>query len=380
LTREAVYSPPPSTTQESIASPPPAIGDADAETKVEKLGGAAARIGWSHGLLHAFDSLYVTVAEGNKSVTNGLYRLRDTDGDDQNDQSELLFALKGGGEHGPHNLVVGPDGRSLYLMGGNGTPPPADVNRRRPVVTKGIDRPLPHGFESSKHSVEGWVLRCDPDGGGRELITSGLRNSYDLAFSHAGDLSTFDSDGEFDLGTPWYRPTRICHWVSGGEFGWRGGSAMWPEYLADSVPAVVDIGPGSPAGLVFGYGTKFPAKYQRALYACDWTFATIHALHLRPHGASYRAEVEELVGGSGLPGTDIVVGKDGALYFAVGGRELDSAIYRVRSVGEDDVGPESGAGTEFSPQDRGLHSLRLFGLGHSQTARQPMVVFPIPVD
>ena len=90
---------------------------------------------------------------------------------------------------------------------------------------------------------------------------------------------------------------------------------MWPEYLEDSVPAVVNIGPASPTGIVFGYGTKFPAKYQRALYACDWTFATIHAIHLRPHGASYRAEVEEFVGGTGLPVTDIVVGKDGAVYF-----------------------------------------------------------------
>jgi hypothetical protein len=123
---------------------------------------------------------------------------------------------------------------------------------------------------------------------------------------------------------------------------------MWPEYLEDSVPAVVNIGPASPTGIVFGYGTKFPAKYQRALYACDWTFATIHAIHLQPHGASYRAEVEEFVGGTGLPVTDIVVGKDGAVYFAVGGRELGSAIYRVRYVGEEDVAPAAATGNGFT--------------------------------
>jgi putative heme-binding domain-containing protein len=337
---------------------PPAVGDADAATKIEKLGGAAARIGWSHGLLYAFDRLYVTVAENNNSTTRGLHRLRDTDGDDQFDQSELLFELKGAGEHGPHNLVVSPDGKSLYLMGGNGTPLPGEVNLRRPAGTEGIDRLMPPGFESSKYSVQGWVLRFDPDGGGRELITSGLRNSYDLAFNHTGDLFAFDSDGEWDLGTSWYRPTRICHLVGGGEFGWRGGSAMWPEYLEDSVPPVVNIGPASPTGVVFGYGTKFPAKYQRALYACDWTFATIHAIHLRPQGASYRAEVEEFIGGRGLPVTDIVVGKDGALYFAVGGRQLGSAIYRVRYVGEESVAPAATDGNEFSTQERALRSLR----------------------
>jgi putative heme-binding domain-containing protein len=336
---------------------PPAFGDAGAETKVEKLGGAAARLGWSHGLLHAFDSLYVTVAEGNRTTPTGLHRLRDTTGDGQFDQSELIIELKGGGEHGPHGLVVGPDGKSLYLMGGNGTALPTNVNLRRPVATEGFDRLLPPGFESAKHSVEGWVLRFDPDGGNRELLTSGLRNSYDLAFNQAGDLFTFDSDGEWDLGTPWYRPTRICHLVGGGEFGWRNGSAMWPEYLEDSVAPVVNIGPASPTGVAFGYGTKFPAKYQQAFFACDWTFATIHAIHLRPEGASYRAEVEEFVGGSGLPVTDIVAGQDGALYFAVGGRRLGSAIYRVRYVGEENTAPVNDV-AEFSARERELHALR----------------------
>jgi putative heme-binding domain-containing protein len=355
---------------------PPAIGNADAETKVEKLGGAAAGIGWSHGLLHAFDSLYVTVAENNDTAKRGLHRLRDTDGDGQFDQSELLFELKGGGEHGPHNLVVSPDGETLHLLGGNGTPLPPGIELRRPAATEGIDRPMPPGFESAKYSVQGWVLRFDPAGRYRELVASGLRNSFDLAFNRAGDLFTFDSDMEWDLGTPWYRPTRICHLVGGGEFGWREGSAMWPEYLEDSVPPVVNIGPASPTGIVFGYGTKFAAKYQRALYACDWTFATIHAIHLRPQGASYRAEVEEFVGGTGLPLTDIMVGKDGALYFIVGGRQLGSAIYRVRYIGDEGIAP---AGSEeFSPEERTLHSLRreLEALHGREDLATPAKVWP----
>ena len=43
---------------------------------------------------------------------------------------------------------------------------------------------------------------------------------------------------------------------------------------------MIDIGPGPPVGVEFGYGTKFPAKYQRALYILDWTFGTMYALHL----------------------------------------------------------------------------------------------------
>ena len=89
-------------------------------TRIEKLKGAAEQMGWSHGLLAAFDSLYVTVNEENDAIAGGVYRLRDLDGDDQYDQVTKLLSLEGAGEHGPHNIVVGPDGNSLYMMCGNG--------------------------------------------------------------------------------------------------------------------------------------------------------------------------------------------------------------------------------------------------------------------
>ena len=73
------------------------------------------------------------------------------------------------------------------------------------------------------------------------------------------------------LGMPWYRPTRVNHATSGSELGWRSGTAKWPAAYPDSLPAMIDIGPGSPAGAAFGYG-KDPAKYQKAFYICDWTW------------------------------------------------------------------------------------------------------------
>ncbi len=311
----------------------------DARPEVERLGGVAEQMGWSHGLLAAFGSLYVTVSEGNDEIEGGVYRLRDTDGDDQYDRIDHLIELDRSGEHGPHNIVVGPDGASLYMICGNGTNLPDDVVRRLPSATDGIDHLMPPGFESSEYTPAGFVIRFRPDGSDIEFVSGGLRNSFDLAFNQVGDLFTFDSDMEWDLGTPWYRPTRICHLVPGGEFGWRGDAAKWPDYYEDSAGSVVDVGPASPTGVAFGYETRFPAKYQRALYACDWTFATIHAVHLRPEGATYRAEVEEFVGGNGLPVTDLVVGTDGALYFLVGGRRLGSALYRVRYVGDESTEP-----------------------------------------
>ena len=131
----------------------------------------------------------------------------------------------------------------------------------------------------------------------------------------------------------------MSHLIKAGEFGWRDDAAVWPAYFDDSVAPVMNIGPGSPSGSVFGYGAAFPEKFQRALFVCDWTFATIHAVFLQPSGASYRAEVQEFLGGNGLPLTDVVIGKDGAMYFTVGGRRLGSAVYRVRYVGDEPVLP-----------------------------------------
>ena len=312
---------------------PAPIGYPSSETKIEKLSGAAQKMGWSHGLLYAFDSLYVTVTEGNEETKTGVYRLRDTNGDDQFDKAQLLVELDAAGEHGAHNIVVGPDKNSLYIICGNGTKLPGIVEGRKPVATEGTDHLMPDGFGESRYTPAGWVGRFNPDGTDWTLISAGLRNSFDLAFNRRGDLFTFDSDMEWDLGAPWYRPTRICHLVSGAEFGWRGDAAKWPEYFEDSVAPVVNIGPSSPTGVAFGYGAKFPETYEKALFACDWTFATIHAVHLEPDGASYRARVEEFVGGNGLPVTDLVIGKDGAMYFTVGGRRLGSALYRVHYTG-----------------------------------------------
>ncbi|MCH2601028.1 MAG: hypothetical protein MKZ94_16575, partial [Pirellulales bacterium] len=64
----------------------------------------------------------------------------------------------------------------------------------------------------------------DPEGNNWELLATGFRNQFDAAFDNEGDVFAYDADMEWDVNTPWYRPTRICHVVSGAEFGWRNGS------------------------------------------------------------------------------------------------------------------------------------------------------------
>ncbi len=311
----------------------PAAGSAAAAT-VEKLTNS---VGGAHGLLYAFDSLYVMVNE--QGGRQGLWRLRDTDGDDQFDQETQLRRIEGGGEHGPHGIVLSPDGKSLYVAAGNHTKLPDHLERSRAARSWNEDQAVTRLWDANGHArgvlaPGGYVCRTDPDGRTFELVSYGYRNEYDLAFNAQGDLFTYDSDMEWDAGMPWYRPTRICMATSGSDFGWRSGAGKWPSYYPDSVPALVDIGPGSPTGVVSGQGARFPVRYQQAIFANDWTYGTMYAIHLTPEGAGYRAEKEEFLSGRPLPLTDVLIHpQDGAMYFAIGGRGTQSAVYRVTYTG-----------------------------------------------
>ena len=187
------------------------------------------------------------------------------------------------------------------------------------------------------------MCRVTPDGKQWELLAAGFRNPYDLAFNDEGELFTFDADMEHDIGTPWYRPTRVCHVVSGAEFGWRYGTGKWPSYSPDSVPPTLDIGLGSPTGVTFGYGADFPSAYQQALFVCDWTHGRLFALHLQPSGGTYSAEFEEFISGVPLPLTDVVINPiDKAVYFTTGGRRTQSGLYRVTWNGGSDESTRNG--------------------------------------
>jgi len=322
---------------------PAPIGAPASETRVEEL---KVPVGFAHGLLYAHNSLYVVVGDAKDDAPygNGVYRLRDTDNDDQYDSVTRLVSFKHGGEHGPHGLTLSPDGKWIYFVGSNFTDIPSTVTTALAPRVFGLDQLLPPVADPSGNKGRfrsgGWVVRFTPDGATWELVATGIRNAYDIAFNNEGDLFTYDSDMEWDLGTSWYRSPRICMVPSGAEFGWRNNTAMWPDTFADSVGALLDTGPASPSGVVFGYQTNFPAHYRDAFFALDWTYGTIHAVTLTPKGSAYAAKKEDFIVGSPLPVADITVRKDGALYFITGGRQVQSGLYRVTHTGKaSEAGP-----------------------------------------
>ncbi len=334
---------------------PPAVGGPAGDTKVEPI---AVPLGEAQGLLWAFDSLYVVVNRGQK-YQSGLYRVRSKDGGDTFEKVETLKKINGDGEHGPHAVLLSPDRTSLYVVCGDGAQMMKPLAGSRVPKLWGEDHLLPrlpdgNGFMRGVLGPGGCIYRVDPDGKAWELVSTGYRNQFDAAFNRHGDLFTYDADMEWDMNTPWYRPTRVCLAASGSEFGWRNGAGKWPAYYPDSLPAVLNIGPGSPTGVCFGYGAKFPAKYQEAFFMCDWSYGKLYATHLTPDGAAYKAEAEEFVSGTPLPLTDVVVNpKDGALYFAIGGRKTTSGLYRVHYVGTESTAPVTDA-APLGP----LHALR----------------------
>jgi putative heme-binding domain-containing protein len=322
---------------------PPAVGQAG-DVMVEPI---PAPIGEAQGLVWAFDSLYVVVntGRGQGDYTNGVYRVRDTNGDDVLDSVETLRVFEGKtGEHGPHAILPTPDGQGLYVVTGNQTKMlPYDKTRVPP--TWGEDHLLPRmpdgrGFMKDVLGPGGVIYRIDPNGRTWEIVSVGYRNEFDAAVNLDGELFTYDADMEWDINTPWYRPTRICHVVSGSEFGWRNGAGKRPAYYIDSTPAAIDIGPGSPTGITFGYGAQFPAKYQHALFICDWSYGKLYAVHLQPKGSTYTGSFEEFLSGTPLPLTDLVINpQDGAMYFAIGGRKTTSGLYRVTYTGAEATAP-----------------------------------------
>jgi putative heme-binding domain-containing protein len=299
---------------------------------VEKIStGALEGLSGAQGLHWAFDSLWFHRNGGN------LIRLTDADGDDMLDTAETIPGGQGSGEHGNHAVLTTEDGAALYLGGGNHAPLGETTANRVPTWYEGLLLPRmwdARGHARGRMAPGGWVTRLNIETKEQSAYSIGYRNQYDIALNRHGDLFAYDADMEWDMGMPWYRPPRICFAASGSDYGWRSGSGKWPTYYEDSLPPVVEIGPGSPTGLISGANAAFPTKYKDAIFALDWTFGTMYAIHLVPDGSGYRGEAEQFLYGTPLPMVDAEIGMDGAMYFTAGGRGAESSLYRVRYTGE----------------------------------------------
>ena len=300
------------------------------------------------GLLYRDGFLYV-----NANNAKAMYRLR-ISGEGKATNLQKLRDFPGGVGHGRNDLAFGRDGW-LYSIHGDSVEAPG-----KPVV----DRTSPlRESRREKPRQEGYVVRTDLDGKKWELFCTGLRNPYGIAMHPNGDLFTYDADNEYDMGTPWYRPTRIVQLSSGADYGWRVAQGQWPPRFPDrpdnGLPTI-DVGRGSPTAVMFGTEVKYPAPYREALYVLDWAYGRVLAVHLAPRGAGYRAALELFMQGKPLNVTDVAAGPDGAMWLTTGGRKTQSALCRVAFTGRTTPRPEEGRhereAAAFADEQRAVRS------------------------
>ena len=277
------------------------------------------------GLAFDGDWLY---AKANNSL--GLYRLKIDDAGKVM-QQESLRQFPGKAGHGRNDIVFSrkEQGHLLYQIHGDSVEIPKEdfVDHTSPL----------NESKTKSQGREGSLWRCDADGKNWELLCAGLRNPYGIDLDKTGAAFTFDADNEYDMGTPWYRPTRIVQLMTGGDTGYRESTGVFPPRFhdqPDQAPPLFDIGRSSPTSVMFGYDLKFPPPYRDALFALDWTYGRVIAVHLAPRGATYRAAAELFLQGRPLNVTDVAAGPDGAMYLITGGRKTQSALYRVSHVGD----------------------------------------------
>jgi len=262
---------------------------------------------------------------------NGLWKIRDTNGDDVADGPREKWAPLRHPEHGANGIVKGPDGW-IYVICGN------DAG-----VTDAQVRTLGSPVRQPKC---GTVVRFAPDGSTSEVFAHGFRNPYDLTINGNGQLFTVDSDGERDHHLPWYAPNRLFDIAQGQEHGWllAGWQRSWnrPAWFFDNVERVIEVGRGSPTGLCTYQHTKFPEHYRQGVFSLCWTFGRVYFHALQRQGSSYQGKLEtflQTTGNVGFAPVDMEVGADGALYIAIGGRSTRGSVFRVSYTGDQPAVP-----------------------------------------
>ncbi len=264
----------------------------------------------------------------------------DHDGDGKADgpPKKLLTGFRGiDHDHGVHSVLIGPDNRLYFTVGDSG------VGGLRPSDGKG------RTFSSNNTTCRaGTVWRCELDGTRLELLAHNFRNNYEVCVDSFGTMFLSDNDDDGN------QQTRICHVIPGGDYGYhpRGkGESHWHEERPGVMPKILRTYFGSPTGMCVYEGKLLPKKYHGQLLHTDAGPRHVRAYHLRPKGASYEVDREDMVTSKDdwFRPSDVCVGPDGSVYVAdwydgiVGGHALRDTkmgrIYRLAPKGHAAKGP-----------------------------------------
>jgi putative membrane-bound dehydrogenase-like protein len=261
-----------------------------------------------------------------------LFEDLDGDGHADGPPKKFLTGFRGfDHDHGVHGINIGPDGKLYFTVGDQG------VDGLQSSDGKG------RKWKSGTPDCQaGTVWRCDMDGKNLELIAHNFRNNYECCVNSFGEIWLSDNDDDGN------QQTRICYVMPGGNYGYypRGpGQSHWHEEQPGIVHKVLRTGFGSPTGICFYEGTLLPEKYRGQLLHTDAGPREFRCFHIKPKGAGYELEKENLVTSTDtwFRLSDVCVAPDGSVMLAdwydpgVGGHGMGDwtrgRIYRMTPKG-----------------------------------------------
>lgn len=292
-------------------------------------------------------------------------------------------------DHSLHSLTAGPDGK-FYFNNGNCGAVFTDKSGQTFYLGgtyggHGPRWPIDHLSVSGKRSDDGHVwtsgfaVRMDPDGSNAEIVSHGLRNSYEQTLTSFGDMFQNDNDDP-----------RGCRTSFALEYGCAGyftrdarqrnkavrrpGQPYARVHWRQDDPGTMDAGDvyggGAPTGIAFYENGALGREWNGLLLSCEAALNTILAYKPTPDGATFALErfdfltanpKKEYDGADFVGGlrkhpsleaiaptffrpSDVTVGPDGAIYFCdwfdpkIGGsshmdESFSGAIYRIAPPG-----------------------------------------------
>lgn len=285
---------------------------------------------------------------------------RDLKFDPETDKREVLLTGFNtiNHDHGLHSLTAGPDGKFYFNNGNCGA-----------VFTDNSDKtfymggtygerggpkwPADHLSNTGRVSDDGHVwtsgfaVRMDPDGSNVEIVSHGLRNSYEQTLTSFGDMFQNDNDDP-----------RACRTTFALEYGCAGyftrdgkqrnkmvkrpGQGYARVHWRQDDPGTMDVGDvyggGAPTGITFYENGALDPKWSGLLLSGEAALNTILGYQPTPMGGTFALKRFDFVTtnpdkqfeGSDFAGppenasgispkhfrpSDVTIGPDGAIYF-----------------------------------------------------------------
>jgi glucose/arabinose dehydrogenase len=282
--------------------------------------------------------------------TDSVVRFAYRDGDMKaRGAPETIVAQLPTGGHSTRDVVFSKDGSKMFVSVGSASNDAENMVKLDPVALRKWEQDKPVGAAWGIESERADVLVFDPQGKGRRIFATGIRNCVGLAINPTtGDLwcSTNERDGLGDNLPPDY----ITRVREGGFYGWPWyymGAHEDPRHLGErpdlkdkvTVPDVLIQPHSASLQLMFYSGDQFPAEFKGSVFAAEhgsWNRATrtgYKIIRAIVKNGVPTGEYEDFVTGFVLDDTSVwgrpvggVQAKDGSLIFSEDG---NGTIWRV---------------------------------------------------